>query len=426
MNYEEALKYIHSFEKFGWQLGLDRIKLLLNEIDNPQDKLKVIHIAGTNGKGSTTTMCANILKNAGYKCGSYISPFVVDFRERFQINGQMISKEDFAKYATIIKEKIDILKEKQVYITEFEAITAIAFLYFYEQECDIVCLEVGLGGNYDATNVIKNPLVSVITSISLDHTNILGDTIDKIAFEKAGIIKQNGICVCYCNQNVEAVAVLMKKCAEKNAKFIKANITGIDIINSDITGNHFIYKDKEYYTSLVGIHQIYNAINVIESIDVVRQKGFDISDECIQQSIKDTVFTARFEVLSKKPIIIIDGAHNLEGTTALANSLKNATAKRKYAIMGMLSDKDYEQSTRQILNCVDDMVCVPVENPRALDPKRLAQVMNDNKVTYNYSCENAIKDIFEKLEDNDLLIICGSLYMVGSARQIIVKLINNE
>lgn len=422
MNYDEALKYIHSFEKFGWQLGLDRIQCLLDEIGNPQDKLKIIHIAGTNGKGSTTTMCANILRNAGYKCGSYISPFVVDFRERFQINGEMISKEDFAKYATIVKEKIDLLESKNIQITEFEAITAIAFLYFYEQNCDIVCLEVGLGGTYDATNVIKNPLVSVIASISLDHTNILGDTIEKIANEKAGIIKQNGVCVCYCNQDIDAVSVLMKKCAEMNARFIKANIGAIEIKKSDITGNTFVYNNKEYQTSLVGIHQVYNAVNVIECMEIVKSKGFNISDECIQNSIRDTVFTARFEVISKEPIIVIDGAHNLEGTTALAGALKNVKANKKYAIMGMLADKDYEHSVRQILNVVDEMICVPVCNPRALDPKVLAEVVSDtNKVTYNYSCEEAINEVISKLDKNDLLIVCGSLYMVGSAREIIFE-----
>lgn len=419
MTYDEAVKYIHSFEKFGWQLGLDRIKALLKKLDNPQDKLKIVHIAGTNGKGSTTTMCANILKNSGYKCGSYISPYIIDFRERFQINSEMISKEDFAHYTAIVKDNIEELKKQDIYITEFEAITAIAFLYFYEKKCDVVCLEVGLGGNYDATNVIKNPLVSIITSISLDHTNILGDTIAKIANEKAGIIKENSDCICYCNQDIDAVSVLMEKCAEKNAKFIKSNTNAIKILKSDIYGNEFRYKDIIYSTSLVGIHQVYNAVSVIEAMNVLKNKGFNIEDECIVESIKNTVFIARFEVLSKKPIVIIDGAHNLEGTTALANTLKNIDANRKYAVIGMLSDKDYEKSTRQILKVVDKLICVPVDNPRALDPKELAKVIDDKKVSYDYSLENTIKNILKDMNDDDLLIVCGSLYMVGNARQII-------
>lgn len=424
MNYNEALKYIHSLEKLGCQLGLDRIKLLLEQIDNPQDKLKIIHIGGTNGKGSTTTMCANILKNAGYKCASYISPFVLDFRERFQINGKMISREDFTKYTAIIKEKIDVLNNNGVKITEFEAITAIAFLYFYEQNCDIVCLEVGLGGNYDATNVIKNSLVSIITSISLDHVDILGDTIQEIAIEKAGIIKSNGVCICYCNQNVEALAVLMEKCSKMNAKLIKANVSGIDIIKNDITGNTFMYEDKLYKTSLVGIHQIYNAVSVIECMKIINQKGFQVSDECVKQGIQNTVFTARFEVISKSPTIIVDGAHNLESMTALANCIKSVKANKKYAIIGMLKDKDYEQSLKQILNSVDEIICVCVKNDRGVDPKILAHTVCDtNKTSYSYSCKDSIEKILDKLDKDDLLLVCGSLYMVGDAREIIINYI---
>lgn len=425
MDYNTALKYIHSFEKFGWQLGLDRIKALLEKLDNPQDKLKFVHIAGTNGKGSTTTMCADILKNAGYKCGSYTSPFVIDFRERFKINGNMISKDDFAKYAEIVKEKIDELKAQNIHITEFEAITAIAFLYFYSEKCDIVCLEVGLGGKFDATNVIKEPLVSIITSISKDHINILGDTIEKIASEKAGIIKKNSDCICYCKQDIDAMAVIMEECANKNAKFIKPNDNNIKIIKINILGNEFIYNDKTYKTALVGEHQIYNAVSVIECMKLLNQKGFNISDDCIKNSIENTVFNARFEVLSQKPYIVIDGAHNLEGTTALAKTIKNidVSINKKYAIMGMLSDKDYKKSVNEILSVVDKMVCVPVENERGLDPKIIFEEFKSEKISYTYSINNILKEILSYIKEDDFLIICGSLYMVGTARDIVKNIL---
>ncbi|MEG1027449.1 MAG: Mur ligase family protein, partial [Oscillospiraceae bacterium] len=221
MDYIQAENYIHSFTRFGSQLGLERMRRLLQLMGNPQKELKYIHIAGTNGKGSTAMMCTNILENSGYKVGTYISPFVVDFRERFQINSKMIEKEDFAVLATYIKPIVDKMRdEENMQVTEFEAVTAIAFKYFAENKCDIVCLEVGLGGRFDATNVIDCPLVAIIASISLDHTAILGDTIPKIAFEKAGIIKPNSTVITYPLQDKEAIPVLKERCREENATFI--------------------------------------------------------------------------------------------------------------------------------------------------------------------------------------------------------------
>ncbi|WP_242824181.1 bifunctional folylpolyglutamate synthase/dihydrofolate synthase [[Clostridium] dakarense] len=229
MNYQESLKYIEETHKFGIRLGLDNMTKLLELLGNPQDKVKIIHVAGTNGKGSTCSFITSILKEAGYKVGLYTSPFLETFTERIRVNGENIPKEDVARIVTLIREKIEqMVSEGYSYPTEFEIVTTMAFYYYCEQNVDFVALEVGLGGRYDATNIIKKSEVSVICSISLDHVNILGDTIAKIAYEKGGIIKENGIAIVY-DQGDEAKDVIKKICEEKNAKYIEVKFDDINI-----------------------------------------------------------------------------------------------------------------------------------------------------------------------------------------------------
>ena len=217
MNYTGSVEYIHSLLRFGIKPGLERISELLSLLGNPQEKVKAIHIAGTNGKGSTSTMTANILKNAGYRTGLFTSPYVINFRERIRINGEMIPEDALAETVSRVKEKIDILNEQGTEITEFEAITAAAYLYFAEEGCDFAVMETGLGGRFDATNVITKPAICIITSISFDHTDILGDSLEKIAFEKCGIIKRNCPVVTSENQSSEAMQVIKKTCEEKSS-----------------------------------------------------------------------------------------------------------------------------------------------------------------------------------------------------------------
>ena len=291
MNYNEALQFIHESHKFGMRLGLDNIKRLLELLGNPQKNLNIIHIAGTNGKGSTCSFIASILKQGGYKVGLYTSPFLEVFTERIRINGVNIPKEEVGKIISIIKDKIEIMvNEGYSYPTEFEIVTAMAFYYYNQEKTDFVVLEVGLGGRYDATNVIDKPLVSVITSISLDHVGILGDTVAKIAYEKGGIIKENGVAIVY-DQSEEAKTVIKDICNEKNAKYIEVKFDDINIKKSDINSQVYSctiigqrYEDLEI--NLIGDHQINNSILALSAVEFLREsKQLKISEDDIRRGL---------------------------------------------------------------------------------------------------------------------------------------------
>lgn len=291
MTYEQAVDYIHSLLVFGIKPGLERLNVLLEKLENPQDNLKFIHIAGTNGKGSTSTMISNALISANYKTGLFTSPYVFDFCERIRINDINIPKQDLADVVSRVKPIIDELSENGLVITEFEAITAVALLYFSEQKCDYAVMEVGLGGRFDATNVIKKPEVAVITSISKDHTNILGDTIEKIAFEKCGIIKDGTSVVTTSLQDNEALTVIEKTVKEKNANLTVADFDNVEILSEGKNGTDFVYKDKRYFVSLDGRHQVENAIGVIEALNKIEKVEY----EDIVYSLKHTVMHGRME-----------------------------------------------------------------------------------------------------------------------------------
>ena len=270
MNYNEALSYVHSLLVFGSKPGLQRMSRVMAKLGSPQKHLKFIHIAGTNGKGSTATMLSNVYIKAGLRVGLYISPFVTDFRERIQLNGQMIEQNDFAHFAQKVKNT-------NVTLTEFEFITAAAFCYFAEKQCDIVILETGLGGRLDATNIIEKPLCSVITHISLDHTGVLGDTIEQIATEKCGIIKNRGLTVTDMNQEPEALQVIKSH----SGNLIIPSKEDLKILSADIFGNTFIYKGEKYETTLAGLHQVSNAVSVIETV----KNALPVSEEILKAAI---------------------------------------------------------------------------------------------------------------------------------------------
>ena len=310
MKYFEILNYIHSLGNFSLPPTLDRIKAVLKILGNPQNNFKSVHIAGTNGKGSVSSMTAKVFKNAGFKTALFISPYVIDFRERIQINGEFITENDLCTYA----ERIMATKAQ---LTEFEFITAMAFLYFSDKKCEIAVIETGLGGRLDATNSLQNVMVSVITKIGLDHTAVLGDTLEKIAAEKCGIIK-NAPLVTSFNQPEGAMGVL------KKYNPIIPDKNELKIFKSDISGNTYIYKGVKYSTSLIGYHQIENSLIVIE---MVKNCGINIPTETVQKSITDTYFPARLEIISKKPLIVLDGAHNPDGAAALAKFLKSYYGK---------------------------------------------------------------------------------------------------
>lgn len=386
MNYKETLKYINDTPKFSKILGNDELIKLLDALGNPQDELSFIHIAGTNGKGSVSAMTASILEKAGYKTGLFTSPFIEEFNERIQINGENISDETLAEIATQVRDAIHTLG---IEISVFAQITAMAFLYFAKEKCDIVVLEVGLGGKLDATNVIKTAKATVITKIGLDHTEWLGDTLAKIAEEKCGIIKYN-VPVFTCeNQPDEALAVI-KSCAKNQS----ANLT--------------ICPKTDMRTSLIGEFQKENA-----GICVKLCKSLGIDDETISQGLKNTKWPARFEFLKEN--LIIDGGHNPDGIEALVDSLK-ALDKDIIFVVAMMEDKNIADSAMMLSEFSKTVITTQLNIPRCMKAKDLANHFPSATVCENP--ETAVEMALSMAESDKIVCVCGSLYLAGEVRKL--------
>lgn len=410
MNFNESVEYIHSLLALGIKPGLERISMLLDLLDNPQDKLKIVHIAGTNGKGSTSTMISNMLIADGHKTGLFTSPYVIDFCERIQINGENVDKNIFAECVTEVREKIEELNKKDIIITEFEAITVSAFLCFLKAKCEYVVLEVGLGGRFDATNVVKKPEAVVITSISLDHIAILGDTIEKIAFEKCGIIKENIPVITSSNQTDDAIKVITETCKDKNCNLIITNPQKAEIKKDTIFGTEFVYENSTYKTRLTGNHQLENTVNAIECAKVL-----DINNKSIRQGIENTTMIARMEVIGENPLIIRDGGHNEGCANALHDFLTKYNVQNINMLIGLMADKDVEGYVQKIAPLCKSVVTVTPSNPRALNGNKLKEI------TEKY-CENTIfinnpkegyKYILSGAKENDTVLVCGSFYLMS-------------
>ena len=419
---EQAMEYLNSLAVFGIKPGLERLTYLLDKMGNPQKKLKFIHIAGTNGKGSTSVMTANILQMGSYKTGLYISPYVLCFRECMQINGDMISKKELTECAMYVKKYADAMLFDFESPTQYEVETAIAFEWFMRQNCDVVCLEVGLGGRFDATNVIDKPLLQVITAISLDHTAILGDTIEKIAFEKAGIIK-GATTILYPLQDKVVEQVIKKRCHEENSELIIPDISKIEISDNSWMKNSFSYKGVNIEKSLSGLFQIYNAVTVYEMIQALNKKGFAISKESVYEGIKNTFFPARMEIISQKPLVILDGAHNPSGIAALETTLKYFKDKKINIMMGMLADKNYEAALGVIAPYASNFIAVTPPNSRALSGLTLSESASKHckNVLYKDDFKDAVIYALQKTGAKDVLIICGSLYLASAIRPILIE-----
>lgn len=411
MNYEDSVKYIHSLLKFGMNLGLQRISALLNELGNPQEKLEFVHVAGTNGKGTTSTMLSSILCAAGKKTGLFTSPYVFDFCERIQINNKNIPHDDLSRVVEKVKNACDRLSAKGTEPTEFEAITAAAMLYFYEQKCDAVVLEVGLGGRYDSTNIIPCPKAAVITSISLDHTKILGDTVEKIAAEKCGIIKNGGPVITTSEQNEKALSVIKDTVKEKNGRLLIGDVSAAEILSEDIFGTEISYNGLTVKIPLVGRHQVENTVGVITAA-----RALGISDEFIKKGIESTVIHARMEIISRSPVIMLDGGHNPECAAALENVLvRFAGDKNITVLIGMMADKDTKDYLAAILPHCKTAVFTKPSNPRAEDENVLLR-------EGECFCRDVVsvkdpKDAYKKAEslvkNGDMLLVCGSFYLLS-------------
>ena len=410
MKFNESVEYIHSLLAFGIKPGLERISMLLDMLDNPQDKLKIVHIAGTNGKGSTSTMIADMLIADGHKTGLFTSPYVIDFCERIQIDGKNVSKDLFAECVTRVREKIDELNKKDIIITEFEAITVSAFLCFVMAGCEYVVLEVGLGGRFDATNVVKKPEAVVITSISLDHIAILGDTIEKIAFEKCGIIKENVPVITSSNQTKEALDVITRTTTQKQCELIITNPNECTLVSDTIREVFFSYKGQEYITHLSGNHQVENTVNAIECANVL-----GISNNSIKQGIFNTRMIARMEIINNKPLVIRDGGHNEGCAEALRSFLVKYNVKNINMLIGLMADKDVEGYVKKIAPLCKSVITTTPGNARALNGEGL------KKITETY-CENTkfidnpkegYQYILSNIKEDETVLICGSFYMMS-------------
>lgn len=425
MNCNEAIEYIHSLEKFGINPGMERIEALCNELGNPQKDLKFIHVAGTNGKGSTSTMVSNILQKSGFNTGLFISPYVTDFRERIQFNGEMIEKKDLAECVEQVKTAIDKISKNRIQPTEFEAVTATAFLYFKKKNCDFVVLEVGLGGRLDSTNIIDTPCVSVITSISFDHTAILGDTIEKIASEKAGIIKKDGVTVVYPFQDKLAMDVISNSCAEKNNILIVPEVGSVEIGKETIEGTKVKYKNLSFNLPLAGKHMVYNACTAIEAVCSLSKSEIYISDESIKKGIEASTMPARMELLNTKPVILLDGGHNEGCAYALSEFVKKHLSDKKIIMVSsMMADKDYMAYLKLVAPFAETFIATKTDVPRALSSDDLMKSASEFcKSCYSVSePEKAIAKALELLKDDYALVVCGSFYLAGEIREKLVKI----
>lgn len=349
---------------------------------------------------------------------------MLEFRERFQINGEMIPENRLCEIVEKLFPIVEEMKKEDKIITEFEFVFAIAMYWYAEENCDIVVLETGLGGRFDATNIIDTPLASVITSISLDHTAILGDTYEKIAFEKCGIIKQNGITVAYGEQKDGVIDVIKKAVAQRNNKLYIAD-TNFDVIKSDLDGSEFVVDGISLKIPFIGKHQIKNALTAFCTVKALRERGLDISESAVKDGFETVFFPARLEILGKNPVVMLDGSHNPDGVKALANALKeNMSDKRKIGVVGMLADKDVKTALSEIVCLFDEIITVSPHNPRAMSAEDLAEIISQYDIPV--SAENDYKTAYQKAlsraDVNDVVIIFGSLYLSGDMRKIIKNL----
>ncbi len=419
MNYKEALEFIHSVSNYFCKPGLSRIEYLCAALGDPQNSLSFVHVAGTNGKGSTCAFLSEILKNAGYTVGTYSSPYILRFNERISVNGESVSDSDLAKICEKVKSVCDKMEDKP---TEFEIITAIAFKYFEQKNCDIIVLECGLGGRLDATNIIKNPLLSVITGIDFDHQNFLGDTIELIAAEKAGIIKENRPTL-WCGDNKNALAVIKKEANSKNSP-LYINDKETSIVTADLSGTVFNFEDyKNLSITLLGSYQPKNASNAIKAAEILRNQGLNIPNTAIYNGLKATKWLARFEKLNEKPLIIFDGSHNPQGVSATVKSVKQYFGDKKVNILsGVMRDKDYTFIAKAIGEIANKVYCVTVNNPRSLTAKEYATVFTQNSISAK-AFDSINEALDAALEHPDTPLICmGSLYMYSE----IYKILNEQ
>ncbi|MCO7109741.1 bifunctional folylpolyglutamate synthase/dihydrofolate synthase [Gemmiger formicilis] len=428
MTTQQAMEALHALPRMGQGApGLARMQNLCDHLGNPEKELQCIHIAGTNGKGSLAAMTSSILAAAGYKTGLTISPYVVDFRERFQIDGEMIPPRTLANLTEKVLDAIDAIEaeggEKPV---EFEAVTALAFLWFAREKCDLVVLETGLGGRCDATNVVPHKLVAAITKIGYDHMEVLGDTLDKIAAEKAGIIKEGTVVVNYPDQPAEAMGPILTAAAEAHTSIITPDKDDLTLLRGKRLENRIDYGGYRAALGLPGTHQANHAAMAVEiALALWREFGYDISDDAILQGLADARMPARIEVLRRHPLLLLDGCHNPDGAKMLAATLTRADFEENLVgVLGVLADKDYKDMLSDLAPCFAKIYTVTPNCPRALSAEELqkeARFHTDAEAAD--SVADAIRKAVDYADENNLagVVVCGSLYLAAEARPLLLK-----
>ena len=411
MNYDEALEYIHGISWTFCKPGLERISALCEALGHPERGLKFVHVAGTNGKGSFCSMLESVLRAAGYRTGLYTSPYIKEFGERMRVMGENIPKDTLAKITEDVKPIAEAMEDKP---TEFELITAIAFEFFRRSGCEVVVLEAGMGGRLDSTNVIREPLLSVITGVALDHTAFLGDTVEAIAREKAGIIKDNSP-VLVGGDDASAKNVISSVAGERGSEIYTVDYSMIKNLESRIEGSTFDFGEhKSVKLSLAGLYQPKNAANVLTAIDILRTRGLDIPENAVLRGLAEARWPARFEVISREPLVIFDGAHNPEGISAAVESIKHYFGERKvYLLSGVLKDKDYSFIAAEVAKVASRAFTLTPDNPRALSAEDYAAELCKNGVSA--APHASIREAFTAAKsaaraDGVPLVCLGSLY----------------
>lgn len=413
-------EWLQSLPRTNGKPGVEGMRQLLAKLGDPQNYLDFVHVAGTNGKGTVSTLTANILKEAGYKTGLTISPYVLDFRERMQINGEMIPADTLEQVAGQVRAAAAQLDEEPV---QFTAVTAAALLWFYQEQCDLAVLETGVGGKNDASNGVDNTLVAAITRIDLDHTEVLGDTLEAIAQEKAGIIKPGCTVVCYPLQDPEAQKAIVAECIRQKAELVQPQPEDLNLPEEpQPLTNPFSYGGYEVELPFLGAHQSCNAAMAVEIALALWRKGYEIPDEAILSGLETARFPARIEVLRKDPLVILDGCHNPAGAKALAGVLRTHTKKKPAAVLGVLADKAAAQILEALAPCFDTIYTVTPPCPRAMEAKELAElartVAPKAKVT---ACADLDQALDQALAHANGAVVCGSLYLAAQARPELLK-----
>lgn len=414
--YNDTVKYLNSSSMFAIKLGLERINQFLNTIDNPQDKIPSIHIAGTNGKGSVLKYIESILIEAGYKVGSFTSPHLVDYTERICINNQLIPKNDFLTYSNKLFALLE--KNNNSHLTQFEFLTVMAFMYFNDNTTDINLIETGLGGQFDATNVIKKPIISVITHIDLDHTEYLGDTLEKIGKEKAGIIKSNSNVVL--NKNNNAFDTIIEVAKTKNASIHTSNPFNYELkININNKSQLIIDKSTKdsYTTTLLGEHQVDNISIVLEVIDVLNKQGLTIADKQVKNGIKKTKWQGRGEYIKEKNLLL-DGAHNPNGAFALRKIIDHYFPDKPIKwIIGTLNTKDSTNILKNLIKQGDIVILTTVKANNTSKVNDLFNIVKNNNLTEDIITTSNLDEAYNHSlkinKGNNLTVVTGSLYLIG-------------